>query len=77
MNDDANEIVDNHRFDNNKITSKSFEYKTKITEEAAADSSALNTKVVVPLKYFSNFWRFPDLPLIDCEIELNLAWSEN
>ena len=40
---------------------------------AAANSCALNTKVVVPLKYLSNFRRFLDLPLTDCEIECDLA----
>ena len=24
----------------------------------------------------SNFWRFLDLPLINCEIELDLSWSK-
>ena len=30
----------------------------------------------MPLKYLSNFWRFRDLPLINCEIELDLSWSK-
>ena len=33
-------------------------------------------EVVGPLKYVSNFWRSPDLPLIDCEIEIDLSWSK-
>ena len=28
------------------------------------------------LKYLMNFWRFLDLPLINCEIELDLSWSK-
>ena len=35
------------------------------------------TKVVIPLKYLSNFWRSLNIPLINCEIELILAWSKN
>ena len=35
----------------------------------------LDAKVIVPLKYLSNFWRSLDLPLINCEIELDLSWS--
>ena len=35
----------------------------------------LNAEVVVPLKYLSSFWRSLDLPLINCEIELDLSWS--
>ena len=40
---------------NNKTTSKSFKYKTKIIERAANDNSRLNAEVVVSLKYLSNF----------------------
>ena len=28
------------------------------------------------VKYLSNFWRFLDLPLITCEIELDFSWSK-
>ena len=37
----------------------------------------LNTEVVVLLKYLSNFWRSLDLPLINCETEINLKWTKN
>ena len=37
----------------------------------------LNTEVVVPLTYLSNFWRYLDFPLINCEIELELKWTRN
>ena len=33
--------------------------------------------MVVPLKHSSNFWRSLDMPLINCEVSLILAWSEN
>ena len=29
------------------------------------------------LKYLSNFWRTLDIPLISCEISLDLIWSKN
>ena len=29
-----------------------------------------NVKIIVPLKYLSNFWRNLNIPLIDCEVEL-------
>ena len=32
---------------------------------------------MVPLKYFSNFWRTLEMPLINCEVELILTWPEN
>ena len=58
VNDDANENNDagNCRMNNNKAqTCKSFEYKTKITGSTPADGNTLDAKVVVPLKYLSNF----------------------
>ena len=35
------------------------------------------TKVAIPLKHLSNFWRSLNIPLINCEIELILTWSKN
>ena len=37
----------------------------------------LNTEVIIPLKYLSNFWRSLGLPLIYCEIELGVSWLRN
>ena len=31
---------------------------------------------MVPLKYLSNFWRTLEMPLINCEVNLILIWSE-
>ena len=36
-----------------------------------------NVKIVVPLKYLSNFWRSLNIKLINCEIELILTWFKN
>ena len=72
-NDDANEnnAANNYKINNNnKITSKSFEYKAKIIGSTPADNNTLDTEFVVLLKYLSNFWRSLDLPLINCEIGL-------
>ena len=30
---------------------------------------------MIPLKYFSNFWRSLERPLINCEVNLILTWS--
>ena len=30
---------------------------------------------MVPLKYLSNFWRTPKIPLINCEVNLIFSWS--
>ena len=75
MNDDANEnnLAGNHTINTNKTRrSKSFEIKTKIIKRAPANNNRLNTEVIVPLKYSYNLERYLDLPLINCEIELDL-----
>ena len=35
-----------------------------------------NVEIMVPLKCLSNFWRTFEMSLINCEINLILAWSE-
>ena len=37
----------------------------------------LNVEVTIPLKYLSNFWRFLDLPLINCEAGPALSWKRD
>ena len=32
---------------------------------------------MVPLKYLSNFWKTLEMPLVNYEMNLFLAWSEN
>ena len=42
-----------------------------------ADGAKKGVKIVVPLKYLSNFWRSLEIPLINCQVELSLKWIEN
>ena len=37
---------------------------------------ANNVKIVLPLKYLSNFFRSLEMPLINCKIKLNLTWKK-
>ena len=76
--DNANENqAANNGINNDKtITSKPFEYKKKSKGSIPNDNNTLNAEVVVPLRYLSNFWRFLDLPLINCEIQLDFLWSK-
>ena len=56
--------------------SRSFEYKINLLgNPVVADNIAgLNVKIVVPLKYLSNFFRSLEMPLINCKVKLNLTW---
>ena len=71
VNNDGN-IVD---FNEGNATD-SLNFKTKITGQTN-DDGIMNIEIMVPLKYFSNFWRTLEMPLINCEVNLILAWSTN
>ena len=54
---DANKNSDDDQRVNyeKKTTSRLFEYKSKMTSSSPNDNSTLDTEVVAPLKYLSNF----------------------
>ena len=57
--------------------SKPFDYKASITGKLEGNNKKKEVEIVVSLKNLSNFWRALDIPLINCEINLILTWSEN
>ena len=58
-------------------TTDSFKFKTNITVQTNDDGEINEVEIMVPLKYLSNLWKTLEMPLIICEIELILKWSEN
>ena len=61
--------------DDNLEDSESFKSKIKITGKTPNDDNEKDVEIMVPLKYFSNFWRTLEMPLINCEVSLILTWS--
>ena len=61
-------------FPTDNIKSASFKFKAKTADRTENDGTK-NVKISVPLKYLSNFWRTLKMPLIDCEVNLILTWS--
>ena len=61
--------------DNNIEDSESFKSKIKITGKTPNNDNEKDAETMVPLKYLSNFWRTPEMPLINCEVNLILTWS--
>ena len=50
----------------------------KTANADGGNSFAKNTKIVVPLKYLSNFWISSlEMPLISCKAHLELNWIED
>ena len=58
--------------------SSSFKYKVSLLGNPVLDGNITkrSVKVVVPLKYLSNFFRSLEMPLINCKIKLNLTWKK-
>ena len=61
--------------------SKLFKYKAALVGKTAnavnnTNSSEKDAKIVVPLKYLSNYWRSLEMPLINRKVHLELNWIE-
>ena len=69
---------DNATADLTTNNSSSFKYKVKLLGNPVLDCNIAkgSVKVVVPLKYLSNFFRSLEMPLINCKIKLNLTWKK-
>ena len=59
--------------------SSSFRYKVSLLGNPVLDGNITkrSLKVVVPLKYLSNFFRSLEMPLINCKIKLNLTCKKD
>ena len=87
--DELSDDADDNNFDNIKvINSNTFKYKNKITGNtynvnAGAQGHDVNkngtqeVELAIPLKYLVNFWRALNIPLIGCEVFLELKWDKN
>ena len=72
----------------NVVNSEAFKYENKTTgntynEDAGAQGYDVNKngtqkiELAIPLKYLGNFWRALNIPLISCEVFLELNWNKN
>ena len=87
--DELSDDVDDNNFDNIKVVnSNTFKYKSKITGntynvDAGAQGYDVNkngtqeVELAIPLKYLGNFWRALNIPLISCEVSLELKRDKN
>ena len=57
--------------------SSSFKFKSRILGRPAANEVLRNAKIVAPLKNLSNFFRFLEMPLINCKIHFEFSWTKN
>ena len=78
----------NNNFANrNVVNSNTFKYKNIIigntynvdATAAGYDPNKIGTQeveIAIPLKYLGNFWRALNIPLISCEVSLELKWDK-
>ena len=58
------------------MVSISLKFKQQITGLTRINGTN-DVKIMVPLKYLSNFWRTFELSLVNCEFSFMLTWSKN
>ena len=87
--DELSDDADDNNFDNIKVVnSNTFKYKNKIignTYNVTAGvqgydvnkNGTQEVELAIPLKYLGNFWRALNIPLIGCEVSLELKWNKN
>ena len=77
--DQPNSTIDDNNITHSILNSESFDYKANFMENGVTHDNLTknDVKIVVPLKHLSNFWRYLNIPLINCEVELILTWFKN
>ena len=87
--DELSDDADDNNFANiNVANSEAFRYNNKIIGNmynlnVGAEGYDINkngtqkTELATPLKYLGNFWRALNIPLISCEVSLELKWNKN
>ena len=86
--DELSNLFNNANINYRTINSNAFKYKNKIigntyhvlAAAAGYDVNKEGTKEVetaIPLKYLGNLWRALNIPLISCEVSLELKWDKN
>ena len=83
-----NNVVSSNSFPyENKIIGNTYNVDSTIVPAAggarvanpnydANNSGKKNVELAIPLKYLDNFWRALDIPLISCEVSLELKWNK-
>ena len=77
--DQPNSNIGDNNITHSFLNSESFDYKANFMNNGVTHDNLTknDVKIVVPLKYLSNFWRHLNIPLINCEVELILTWFKN
>ena len=86
--DELTNDSNNNFVNRNVVNSNTFKYKNEIigntfNVDAGADgydgnrNGTQTIELAIALKYLDNFWRALNVPLISCEVSLELKWNKN
>ena len=87
--DKLSDNTDDNNFDNTRVVnSNTFKYKSKIIGNTYNVNAGIQrydvnkndtqeVELARPLKYLGNFWKALNIPLISCEVYLELKWDKN
>ena len=79
----AGNTFDNIRVDNsntskykNRIIANTYNVDAGAADYDADKNCTQEVEVAIPLKYLGSFWRALNIPLISCEVSLELKWDK-
>ena len=61
----------------NKITGNTYDVLNTADDYVAIKEGTQEIELAIPFKYLANFWKALNMPLISCEISLELKWGKN
>ena len=61
----------------NKITGNTYYVDAGVDGYDVNKNGKQEIEFAIPLKYLGNFWRALNIPLISCEVSLELKWNKN
>ena len=70
-------IIGNTYNVNSTIINPAVNVRIPINNYDAERSGKKSVELAIPLKYLGNFWRALNIPLISCEVSLELKWNKN
>ena len=82
-------VVNSNKFKNkNKLIGNIYDVDARIPNPDGAGqihnpiynvnkNDTQEVELAIPLKYLGNFWRALNIPLISCEVSLELKWDKN
>ena len=75
--DELSDNADDNNLSNIKVVnSNTFKYKNNIINNTN-NAGTKDIELALPLKDLVNFWRSLNIPLISCEVSLELKWDKN